>query len=358
MEGSLNAPGRASAEPRSVTLSDLKNSAAIAAERRPAGNDTDTSTVRTVRLMTDYIRSAADDPLVQRCADYAWRRFGMGSIEPAAIAWAVFWYVKHCIKFRLDEATMFRIGETDEQDLLIDPAVLVRMKDPSEDCDGFTMLEAAMLTVLGVPVVIAVVAVDPKDPRRWSHVFPCALLPGGRVMPLDASHGVGPGWMVPRSRISRWQAFDLNGEPVDVQPSNEGLHGYVRSGRGFGGLGQDECPSLEQLMGITDASDPCQNGAGYPDTSGGGGGSAGGSSTSNPVTVDITSLLNNLTTAGTKIVGAVEGQTTVTLPNGTVLTGPAASLASAVGASSFQSLIPILGIGLLAFVLISAMQKK
>jgi hypothetical protein len=204
----------------------------VVAESTAAAPDTDRATEQTVERMASYIRDSIRDPLVRGCAEYAWRRFGMGLASPAMKAWAVFWWVKHSVKFRLDEATMFRVGLKDEQDLLIGPSVLVRMKDPAEDCDGFTMLGAAMLRVLGVPVYIATVAADPRDRTRWSHVFLVAVLPTG-VLPLDLSHGVGPGWMVPRGQVFRWQAWDLDGARVDLAPSRfQGLHGYVRMGVG------------------------------------------------------------------------------------------------------------------------------
>jgi hypothetical protein len=186
--------------------------------------------------MCELIRKSCADPFTQQCALYAKQHFSMGSNDPAALAWGVFWYVKHSVRFTLDEGTMFKIGERDEQDLLIAPEVLLRMKDPAEDCDGFTMLTAALLTCLGVPVLIATVATEADDPSRWSHVFLCAIV-NGRVMPLDTSHGPAPGWMVPRSRIHRWQTWKLDGTPADVQiPSYQGLHGYSRTRRS--GLGQ------------------------------------------------------------------------------------------------------------------------
>lgn len=198
----------------------------ISLERIPTDDNSDELTRTTVHKMCALIRDSATDPLVQQCAAYAQKHFASGSSDQAALAWGVFWYVKHCVKFRSDEGTMMQVGER-ALDLLTAPAVLVRMKDPSEDCDGFTMLSAAMLTILGVPVLVTTVAVDLDDPRRWSHVFLCAVV-NGRVMPLDTSHGKAPGWMVPRSRINRWQTWKLDGTPADVQiPSYRGLHGYV-----------------------------------------------------------------------------------------------------------------------------------
>jgi hypothetical protein len=208
-------------------------------DRVSGGEDSDTSTARTVALMGDYIRKCSTDTAVVGAAEYARKHFASG-MDAAGLCWGVFWYVKHCVKFRQDEATMFRLGMRDEVDFLTAPDVLLRMNDPAEDCDGFTMLVASMLTALGVPVAIATVAASPEDPARWSHVFALALLPG-RVLPLDASHGVGPGWRVPEQHTFRFQAWDLFGKPIDVKlPRRSDLHGYQGRGRGRAGLG-DVC---------------------------------------------------------------------------------------------------------------------
>lgn len=275
---------------------------AIALERTRALDDTDGATRQTVEIMCELIRSSASDPLVQRCAAYARDRFAMGSTDPAALAWGCFWYVKHCVKFRLDEGTMLQIGEShdaygqQQQDLLIAPAVLVRMRNPSEDCDGFTMLTAALLTCLGVRVLIATVATDMDDPTRWSHVFLCAIV-NGRVKPLDTSHGTAPGWMVPRSRINRWQTWTLDGQPANVSvPSFQGLHAYqtfpglgaagatrsrrvlrtplvlVKRGRGFGqACSSSVCSSFDEAgdcLSWDDSSCSTQTGSGEGGTEG------------------------------------------------------------------------------------------
>jgi len=218
----------------------------VAVARTKAADNTDGATRQTVEQMCKLIAESVQDERVQQCAAYAKKRFARGSSDPAAILWGVFWYIKHCVKFRSDEGTMLQVGETGSQDLLIAPAVLVRMDKPSEDCDGFTMLGAAMLTILGVPVYITTVAADLDDPRRWSHVFLCANL-NGRIVPLDTSHGKAPGWMVPRDRINRFQAWTLDGRPADVKiPNFQGLHGYIGLGavaRGRRrGMGAWVCP--------------------------------------------------------------------------------------------------------------------
>jgi hypothetical protein len=357
-------------------------------DEQPAADSTDEATIQTVRRMCEYIRSSAQDTGVQAAAEYAARHFAIDGGSQVSLAWAVFWYVKHCVKFRQDEATMFRIGRANEYDLLIAPDVLVRMKDPSEDCDGFTMLTAALLRILGVPVYIATVAANGSEPWRWSHVFAVALV-DGRVFPLDTSHGPGPGWMVPRDRIYRWQAWDLDAKPVDITPAAfQGLHGYVRSG--FGGFGQicedgtDDCltdytpspvsspvgnpvPVVGGVPTLTPSGNLCPAGTvaigsncfdptnpnntvvGTP------------ASTSVPAgSSDLTTLLASLFGNAAKVATVAETPTTtITLPNGTVVSGvTSTSAASLLGGANLTAMLPILGIGLAAFLLISMMGSK
>ena len=199
-------------------------------ERFPAAEDSDSATSQTIELMCRYIRESTDDPAIRLAAQYAWQHFGGGSPDPAMKAWAVFWFVKHNVKFVVDEAPMFRLGEANQQDLLISPSVLIRMRDPQEDCDGFTMLGAALLRALDVPFVIVTIAAGPDDPSRWSHVFLMAMLPTG-PLPIDASHGSGPGWMVPAAHTFRWQAWGEDGQAVNVmRPRQHSLNGWVRPG--------------------------------------------------------------------------------------------------------------------------------
>lgn len=198
-----------------LDLANLPSGRAVVVGRERASGDSYTSTAQTVRRMCELIQEGASDSAVRAIAARAWERYGSGIDLPAAKCWAVFWWVKHHVKFRSDEGMMLAVGETDQFDLLISPALLVRMKQPAEDCDGFTMLVAALLVCLSVPVVIATTAVDPANRSRFSHVFPCAYF-NGSLLPLDASHGSQPGWMVPTWQISRWQTWGLDGRPVNL----------------------------------------------------------------------------------------------------------------------------------------------
>lgn len=206
----------------------------MALERYPAAADSDSATAQTVDLMCRYIRISAEDPVIQQAAAWVQRSFAQGSTAPALMAWAVFWFVKHHVTFCVDEAPMLRLGEAGQQDLLISPDVLIRMDSPREDCDGFTMLCCALLKALGVPFVIVTIAASPDDPSRFSHVFPMALTPS--PLALDASHGPGPGWMVPAEHTFRWQAWDENGKKTPLQRPGSELHGWTPASQG---LGQD-----------------------------------------------------------------------------------------------------------------------
>lgn len=233
-------------------------------ERFPAAEDSDGATLQTVELMCRYIRESADDDMLQRAAAWLHQSMGGGSDDPAMKAWAVFWFLKHFVRFVVDEAPMFRLGEPNQQDLLYSPAVLIRMQDPAGDCDDFTMLGAALLKCLSVPFNIVTIAASPDDPTRWSHVFLMALLPSG-PLPLDASHGSGPGWMVPAAHTFRWQAWDETGRQVDTQrPRKHSLNGWVRTG-----MGQIDVSSLPSDLGSSSSALDLSNVTIPPDTSSG-----------------------------------------------------------------------------------------
>lgn len=334
-----------------------------------AGANTDTATKRTIEKMGDYIKAAIADPVVNRAAAFARKHFALGPGE-AGLAWAAFWYVKHCVRFRLDEATMFRIGAEDEFDLLTGPDVLVRMKDPAEDCDGFTMLVAALCSIFGLKVFPTTVKVDRDDRDRWSHVFLCAIV-DGRVMPLDASHAVGPGWMVNPQNIYGWQSWDLEGNAVDVKPSPyRGLHNYVRvPTRGARyvptmmpryrrrGIGQDgESVDTSGIFVDTTPVElpPLTNEPITP-----WGTPAGPTTTGAPF--NWTSFLNNLVGTAGRVASIAETPTmTYRLPDGTIVSGVtpgAAGSTSMLGSLGGTSMLLPIGIGLLALVLLAGGKK-
>jgi hypothetical protein len=221
-----------------------------------ASQDPDTATAQTIGIMCGHIKDAAADegrdlftdnaPRVQWTASDAAQRFGVlarvnivGDLEPMALAHAAWWWAKTFIKFTHHESMLReRLGEAGHLQGLISPEVLVRMDRPEGDCAVFTECIAAFLRVMGVGYELVTVAVNPREPSIFGHVYLYALLPDGTRLPLDASHGDYPGWQVPSSHVSRRQVWDADGNPVqDLGSRFDGLHGY-----GLRGFGEVECP--------------------------------------------------------------------------------------------------------------------
>ncbi len=208
--------------------------------------------------MCEHIRQSSRDPVLRRVASNAVQQFRGGPLyigqpfnpkDPRVIAESCYWFAKHHMTFVIhDEMIRAIFGEHDQMQLLISPALLLRMRSMEGDCAIYTMLIAAMLQSQGVPFEIVTVAVDPAQPGVFSHVYPRAVLPQGR-MPLDASHGDYPGWEVPASRQSKRQVWNESGSPVsDQAPRWSGLHGYAVARRqGLGACGVD--PSSGEAWG-------------------------------------------------------------------------------------------------------------
>jgi hypothetical protein len=236
-----------------------------------ASADPDTATAQTIRIMCGHVKNAARDLVVIGMARDARERFariGNGQSVQAVmpmplsaeeIAHACWWWPKLYVKFVLhDFIIRERLGEVGHLQGLISPEVLVRMEKPEGDCAIFSECIAAFLSVLGVGYEWVTVAVNPREPEIFSHVYLYAILPDGARLPLDASHGDYPGWQVPSAHVSRRQVWDADGNPVEDQGSRfDGLHGYgLRGGLGVE-YDADGFP-IDDLSGTT-----------YGDTSGG-----------------------------------------------------------------------------------------
>jgi len=332
--------------------------AGVVKEKISASSDSDTSTRQTVAKMCEYIRAGVDDDVVRQWAAKAVHVFAGPNPDPRMVVWAVFWMLKHSVKYVHDEPRLFRIGEPGALDLLIAPAVLVREPEPKEDCDGFTMLACALLRILGLRAYIVTVAADPSDPRRWSHVFAVAQLPDGLLVPVDGSHGEYPGWMVPASHTFRRQAWNLDGRPVELSFAPSAMHGYRRRS----GLSGCYVGMIDEATGDTVAS--CGDGGGgggsdsqsisFPFVTGGGGG---GGAISKPI--DWGSIFSNaISTAGKVAQTAfLPSGVTTRLANGQIVSNTGAYGAQYLSPSPTSSLLPILGIGL-AVVLVMAVSGR
>ena len=327
----------------------------IIKEKIPAPADIDRATTLTVQKMCEYIRAGAADPIVQAWAAQAKQQFGAGGQTLQSLCWGAWWMVKHRVRFAKDEPRLMGIGDGDALDLLIAPAVLVRQTQPAGDCDDFTMLICALLTILGVPWNIVVIAADPSDPSRWSHVFPVAII-GKETIPLDCSHGDYPGWMVPAEHTFRRQAYSPAAQKVNQQPLKfRGLHGYAPRGTSMirryrtRGMGQDSSISSVPTETTLPVSE-LPAGVVWP--------------TSTPTVTPSTSIPFNWNAALSSILGNAAQVATVAelppgstiSPQGTVYTGGSPSTAT-VG-TSLGNMLPLLLIGGVAILLFSSMGKR
>jgi len=215
--------------------------------RVEASSDPDTAVSQVVGIMASHVRNAATDDAVRQYARSAAFQFGglSGDTSDAnrVAAVACWWWAKLYIKFVHHETLMRQIlGESDNFQGLIAPEILVRMDKPEGDCAIFSELIAAFLRALGVDYEFVTVAVNPREPGVYSHVYLYAVMQDGTRVPLDASHGDYPGWQVPSSRVTRRQVWDADGRPVPDRSSRfEGLGMY-----GLRGLG-DACDPTDTV---------------------------------------------------------------------------------------------------------------
>jgi transglutaminase-like putative cysteine protease len=85
---------------------------------------------------------------------------------------------------------------------------MIQMPQAQGDCDDFSMLLASLLVAAKVPVWFRAVAVDEREPWRWSHIYCKVFLKDERkFISLDVSHGKFPGWETNRKkfRVMEWR---------------------------------------------------------------------------------------------------------------------------------------------------------
>lgn len=315
----------------------------------------DNATAETVQVMCEQIRKSSEDPVLRTAARNAVARFRGGplyavnGIDPfkdaGAIASSAWWWVKHALRFvHHDGLIQVWFNERDQLQLLISPDLLLRMSDPRGDCAIYTMLVCAMLRAFRIPYELVTAAVDPYQPDIFGHVYARAVLPNGRRLTLDASHGKYPGWEVPPEHTLRKQVWDESGNPIQDAARFSGLHAYqaypnkpilpkrlamlpgitltgltglgrVRGMGRFRGLGQDDSTTV-LAPGIDTSNIPITNPpSGYPVA-------VPAPSASN---ANWAQFFQNLTTQGLNLVGKITAPTTTiqTGPGGTNISTPA-----------------------------------
>ncbi len=207
----------------------------------------DVATAQTVAFMCKLVNGATKHPAVQRAARDAVQRFGN---EPdsipgnANLARAAWWFAKYTVNVLPHEQFKQTVAAFPEKkQLLLAPEFVLTQPRPEGDCSAFTMLIAALLKCLGVRCELVTLAVDPREPEVFTHVYPRAVLEDGQRLALDASHGNYPGWEVPAYDVHRKQIWDTSGSPIpDSAAVSSRLHEYVR------GLG-DDVTTLPDLTG-------------------------------------------------------------------------------------------------------------
>lgn len=159
--------------------------------------DTDVSTAQTIHQMIALAKSSSTSPqiasIVNQCIASA------NSKSHRDLVRAIFWWIKSHIQFVEDETIMAGVLGVDpahlDQELLIEPWVLVSMPQPMGDCDDFSTLLAACLVAAHLPCWFVTIACDPELPFKFGHVYVKVYLPDeGVTQYLDCSHGPIPGW--------------------------------------------------------------------------------------------------------------------------------------------------------------------
>src|SRR5271157_1505337 len=135
---------------------------------RQASSDPTEATAETVVYMCELIDDSLKDGIVQQATKDAdrFRQFGN---SPWGSIW---WWAKHHIVFVHHQKLLVAwLNAPDELQLLIRPDALLKMSQPKGDCAVFTTLICAMLDCAGLPWEICTVAVDPRQPGVYSHVY-------------------------------------------------------------------------------------------------------------------------------------------------------------------------------------------
>ncbi len=173
-------------------------------------NSSDVSTADTIALMSRYARDYAGSHQVQEAVHRA-TSFLPADAPIAETVQAIYDWTKKNVRFVTDEEVLLAVfGKGPDSELVLTPPRLLTMPVPMGDCDCISTLLASMLIGSGADVGVSftTVAVDDKQPDRFSHVYVIATLPCGQEIPLDASHGPEMGWEV--GRIYRKQVYEVS----------------------------------------------------------------------------------------------------------------------------------------------------
>jgi len=173
----------------------------------------DDQTAAVISLMTKYAVEDSKSDVVKQAIGQA--KLEMPTESPEA---QIFYYVRGRVRFVADESTALPLQRWYQEPIvesLIRPVDLLNMRPIAQgDCDDFSMLVASMLLAEGIPCSFVTVAADDRDPQQFSHVYVASYRDGKRT-PIDASHGLFPGWEADRDSVFRKREWPIRDEKQD-----------------------------------------------------------------------------------------------------------------------------------------------
>ncbi len=157
------------------------------------------STVDTINKMIVLVNESVGSPIVIQTAMQIVAGIGKHSANEMDLIRGVFWWCKHHVMFKEDEAALMQDFGVENlgtgKELLLSPPYLLGMPQPTGDCDDFSTLICTLLKCMGFKRVgFRTIAADSLDPRCFTHVYVIVQLQDGRFYPIDGSHGPYPGW--------------------------------------------------------------------------------------------------------------------------------------------------------------------
>lgn len=168
----------------------------VQSERMP--DDPGAAVAFTIRRMTQYATEDARSPIVQAAVrDACPARGSVVDVCRCIYSWA-----RSHVRFEPDDVKSEGAGFGSGNEVLVRPVDLLRMADPSEDCDGYSMLVVSMLLAarrlfgLDIRPSFCTLATRADAPTEFTHVYVFADVPGAGFA-LDASHGPSFGWEQP-----------------------------------------------------------------------------------------------------------------------------------------------------------------
>lgn len=161
-------------------------------------NDPAKAVPYTINKMRRYASQDSSSPILQAAVRDACS--ARGSVVD--LCRSIYTWARTHVRFELDDVKSEGAGFGQGNEVLVRPVDLLRMPDPSEDCDGFSMLVVSMLLaarrMFGVDLrpSFCTLATQAQAPTEFTHVYVWVDVPGAGFA-MDASHGPVFGWEQP-----------------------------------------------------------------------------------------------------------------------------------------------------------------